>query len=138
MSAKDAFHYIVKNALQKEGWTITHDPLPISFGKVQMQVDLGAEKLLAAEREGEKIAVEVKSFISTSAIYDFHTALGQFINYRTALKLQEPERALYLAVPLVTYKDFFTLPFTQLQIQDYQIKLIVYDIEIEEIVQWQS
>lgn len=51
-----------------------------------MRIDLGAEKLLAAEREGEKIAVEIKSFLSPSAITDFHLALGQFLNYRTALR----------------------------------------------------
>lgn len=65
-----------------------------------MEIDLGAERLLAAEREGEKIAVEVKSFLAhTSAISTFHTALGQFINYRAALRQEEPNRALYLAVP---------------------------------------
>ncbi len=101
MSAKDAFHDVVKNALKKAGWTITHDPLYISFGGVQMQIDLGAERLIAAERDGEKIAVEVKSFLNTSAISDFHTALGQFLNYRAAIRAEEPERKLYLAVPLL-------------------------------------
>ena len=54
MSAKDKFHDIVRLALEKDGWTITNDPLYIDFGKVQMRIDLGAEKLLAAEKEGEK------------------------------------------------------------------------------------
>ena len=54
---------------------------------------------IAAERNGQKIAVEVKTFIGTSTIFEFHTALGQLINYRYALEVQEPERVLYLAVP---------------------------------------
>ena len=82
MSAKDIFHEVVKRALQKDGWQITHDPFSISVGGVNMSIDLGAERLIAAERQGEKIAVEVKSFLErASAISEFHTALGQFINY---------------------------------------------------------
>lgn len=62
MSAEDAFHEVVKTALQKDGWKITHDPPLIQVGTIEMYVDLGAEKLIAAEREGEKIAVKIKSF----------------------------------------------------------------------------
>lgn len=76
MAAKDVFHNAVKHALDRDGWIITHDPLVLHAGGVEMQVDLGAEYLLAAEKEAHKIAVEVKSFISPSAISDFHTALG--------------------------------------------------------------
>jgi XisH protein len=81
---------------------------------VDIQIDLGGEKLLAAEKDTEKIAVEIKNFVTASKISEFHTALGQFINYRTALRLEEPVRILYLAVPLVTYNDFFNLPFTKI------------------------
>lgn len=81
MSAKDRFHEAVKKGLQKEQWVITHDPLRIEFGKEdEVRIDLGAERLLAAEKAGEKIAVEVKSFLSDSALFDFHMALGQFLN----------------------------------------------------------
>ncbi|OUL29681.1 fatty-acid oxidation protein subunit alpha [Nostoc sp. RF31YmG] len=138
MSAKDKFHDIVRLALEKDRWNITNDPLYIDFGQVQMRIDLGAEKLLAAEKEGEKIAVEIKSFLNPSAITDFHLALGQFLNYRTALREKEPERHLYLAVDLETYNDFFTLPFIQLQIQEFQLKLVIYDTETEEIIRWIS
>lgn len=138
MSAKDKFHDIVRLALEKDGWNITNDPLYIDFGKVQMRIDLGAEKLLAAEKEGEKIAVEIKSFLSPSAITDFHVALGQFLNYRTALREKEPERKLYLAIDTETYDDFFTLPFIQLQIQEFQLNIVVYDPEIKEIARWLS
>lgn len=138
MSARDTFHNAVKTALQKDGWMITHDPLSISFGRVDLYIDLGAEKLIAAEKNGEKIAVEIKSFLNTSAISEFHTALGQFLNYRAILKIRDPERVLYLAVPLLAYTEFFILEFTQLIIHEYQLKLIVYDVELEEIVRWQS
>ncbi len=68
MSAKDIFHDAVKSALQKDGWTITNDPLYLKLGDDQLRVDLAAERLIAAEREQEKIAVEVKSFLAPSAI----------------------------------------------------------------------
>jgi len=71
LSARDRFHNIVKIALTKEQWVITQDPLTFKYGKVDFQVDLGAEKLLAAERENEKIAIEIKSFLNPSAITDF-------------------------------------------------------------------
>ncbi|MFM9157401.1 MAG: XisH family protein, partial [Dolichospermum sp.] len=97
MSAKDIFHDAVRKGLEKEGWVITDDPLRIRSGRVDMQIDLGGEKILAAEKGEEKIAVEIKSFISSSNISEFHTALGQFLNYRFALEEQQSERLLYLA-----------------------------------------
>ncbi|MBV6627978.1 MAG: XisH family protein [Rivularia sp. (in: Bacteria)] len=139
MSARDVFHQVVKNALQKDSWQITHDPLSFNLGGVKMSIDLAAEKLIAAEKEGEKIAVEVKSFLEkSSAISEFHTALGQFINYRGALRRREPERVLYLAVPLISYKTFFQLDFPKEMIQENKVKMIVYDIEREEIVEWRN
>lgn len=139
MSAKDRFHNIVKLALQKNGWQITHDPLLIRIeGIADMYIDLGAERVIAAEREGQKIAVEVKSFIGTSTISEFHTAIGQFINYRYALEEIASERVLYLAVPSNTYQDFFNKPFIQSIIKRSQINLIIYDVETEEIILWQT
>ena len=139
MSAKDVFHEVVKRALQKDGWQITDDPLSISVGGVKMSIDLAAEKLIAAEREGEKIAVEVKSFLErSSAISEFHTALGQFINYRGALRRREPERVLYLAVPLTTDKTFFQLDFPKAMVEENQVKMIIYDAEREVIVEWRN
>ena len=137
MSAKDIFHGVVKIALQKDGWQVTNDPLTISVGGVNLSIDLAAEKLIAAEREGQKIAVEVKSFLErSSAISEFHTALGQFINYRGALRRLQPERVLYLAVPLTTYKTFFQLDFPKDMILENQLKKLVYDVEQEVIFKW--
>jgi len=136
MPAKDIFHNTVKNALQKEGWIITHDPLFIRFGKVELYVDLGAEKLITAQKNGKQIAVEIKSFLADSNITEFHSALGQFMNYRMALKDLQPERILYLAIPSEIYDDFFTRTEGQKAIEYHQLKLIVYDIKKEVIVKW--
>jgi hypothetical protein len=81
MSAKDKLHEAVRNALIKDGWNITDDPLYLKISeKIDFYIDLGAEKLISAEKEGEKIAVEIKSFIGKSNIFEFHAALGQFLN----------------------------------------------------------
>lgn len=136
MSAKDVFHEAVKQALQKERWVITADPLRFKFGNVNFQVDLGAERLVAAERAGEKISVEIKSFLNPSAITDFYSALGQFLSYRLALESVEPERELYLAVPIDIYQTFFQYEFTQAAVERYQIPIIVYDPVNEVIAQW--
>lgn len=136
VSTRDLFHYAVRRALEKEQWTITHDPLELELEEVTVKIDLGAERLIAAERENEKIAVEIKSFISPSAVSDFHTALGQFLNYQVMLEINQPDRQLYLAVPIDAYETFFQTRFTQLVLQRYSLKLIVYDPLLEEVVRW--
>jgi hypothetical protein len=104
-----------------------------------MAIDLGADRLVGAERADEKIAVEVKSFlIGSSAISEFHTALGQFINYRGALKIRNPDRILYLAVPDRIYDSFFQQSFPQMMIEENLVKLLTYNIENEVISKWIS
>lgn len=136
MAAKDIFHAAVRQALIKEQWVITADPLVIKINKVKLEIDLAAEKIFAAQKAGRKIAVEVKSFVSSSVISDFHLALGQFLNYRLALQMKEPDRRIYLAVPLDTFNSFFQEIFVQEAIKIYQIKLIIYEPNKEEIVEW--
>ncbi|NEO87487.1 MAG: fatty-acid oxidation protein subunit alpha [Spirulina sp. SIO3F2] len=137
--AKDVFHNAVKQALVQDGWTITHDPLTLSVGGVDMAIDLGAEQLIGAARENQLIAVEVKSFLAqSSAISEFHTALGQFLNYRSALHQREPERILWLAIPINAQISFFRREFPQLMIREHQIKLLIYDPEAEVIVEWKN
>jgi hypothetical protein len=136
MPAKDIFHDAVRKGLEKEGWVITEDPLEIEIGGVEMYIDLGADRILAAEKKGEKIAVEIKSFVGASNISQFHMAVGQCFNYQIALEAKEPDRVLYLAVPLGTYQSFFTLPFIQMVLQRSQLKIIVYDPANEVIATW--
>ena len=136
MPRKDIFHQLVKTALENQGWTITHDPYHIDLGFVDLYIDLGAERLIGAIKDGNKIAIEIKTFIAPSTISEFHTAIGQFINYRIALEEEEPDRLLYLAIPSDIHKRFFKYPFIQTVIQRNQIPLIVYDSEKQEIAKW--
>lgn len=135
--AKDIFHDTVKTALQKDGWTITHDPYRLRYGIVDIYIDLAAEQAIAAEKEGRKIAVEVKSFASGSTISEFHTALGQFLNYRIALESsEEPMRILYLAVPKDVYQTFLRFEPAKTVIERYEVRLIVYNPTQESVEQW--
>ncbi|SKB14739.1 FdxN element excision controlling factor protein [Planktothrix sp. PCC 11201] len=135
--ARDKFHYAVRRGLEKQDWKITHDPLRLEFGADdRLEIDLGAQEMLGAQRTGEKIAVEIKSFLSDSAMLDFHLALGQFLNYRLALEEIEPDRVLYLAIPLTAYESFLYRDLPRLAIQKYQVKLIVYEPQAEVILQW--
>lgn len=136
MPARDIYHPHVKTALQKEGWHVSADPYVLRAGVMVLYVDLGAEKLLTAEKGNEKIAVEIKSFLQASEIAEFHTALGQFMNYRVALNKQEPDRKLYLAVSTDAYESFFTQAFIQEVLQQYKVSLVVFDPVQEIIQQW--
>lgn len=136
MPAKDIYHLNVKQALIKNGWTITHDPLRLAWGGRDMYVDLGAERLLAAEKAGQRIAVEVKSFIGDSEIDDLEKALGQYIVYRAVLAETEPQRVLYLAVPNAIVRDVFEEPLGQLLLKNYSVQIIGFDPQTEEIVTW--
>lgn len=60
------------------------------------------------------------------------------MNYRFALNAEEPGRILYLAIPITIYETFFARRFVQLIIQEYQLKLMVFDPVNEEIIQWQN
>jgi XisH protein len=135
--AKDIFHNAVRHALEKEQWIITDDPLFLRFGGVDMYVDLAAEQILGAEKNGEKIAVEIKSFIGVSATTEFSTALGQFLKYQLALEEREPDRVLYLAIPIDVDRSFFSLELPRRLVERYRVNLIVYEPEVEEIVRWQ-
>jgi hypothetical protein len=135
--AKDLFHNIVKTALQKDGWNITHDPYQLRYGAVDVYIDLAAEAAIAAEKGERKIAVEVKSFAGGSTISEFHTALGQFLNYRIALEISsEPERILYLAVPTDTYQMFLRLEPAKTVVDRYKIRLIIYNPNDGAIEKW--
>ena len=138
MAAKDRFHATVKNALEKEQWVITDDPLRLETGGTKFEIDLGAEQLLAANRGTEKIAVEVKSFLNDSPLTDYHAALGQFLNYRLALNKLEPDRTLYLAIPVISYEAFFQREFAQSSLEFYQVSQIIYDPALEAITRWIS
>lgn len=136
MPAKDIYHDCVKNALIKDGWKITHDPLSMKIGKKDIFIDLAAEKFLVAEKLGKKIAVEVKSFIGISEVEDLKNALGQYILYEKILQRIESKRILYLAIRDTVFNRIFTEEIGKILLEDNTIKLIVFDSQEEVIIQW--
>ena len=136
MPAKDIHHDAVKAALIKDGSTITDDPLVLKIGTRNALVDLGAQKLIAAERGLAKIAVEVKTFISPSPITDLEKAWGQFFLYSRILAKRDPERQIYLAVDINIFETFFTEEVGKLLLEEPGFRLLIFDAKVEEIVQW--
>lgn len=136
MPAKDIYHDAVRNALIKEGWTITDDPLILSIGKRDLFVDLGAEKLITAEKDHQRIAVEIKSFIGKSRIDDLEKALGQYILYDEIMMDKQENRMLYLAIKKSAYEDIFEEPIGRLLLRRNIVKLLVFDEKREVILEW--
>ncbi len=136
MPAKDIYHDTVKRALQKDGWIITHDPFPLQIGRKRLSADLGAERLINAEKGTQKIVVEVKSFVGRSDVKDLEQALGQYILYRQVLNEMRIDRSLYLAIPQPIFNSVFTIELGQVLLKNQIIKLIVFDDKSEAIVQW--
>lgn len=134
--ARDKYHDLVKNALIAEGWLITDDPLEVSSVIAELEVDLGAERILAAERGVEKIAVEIKSFVSKSWLHEFYKAVGQFGFYNLAITSEEPDRPLFLAMPDAAYEYLFKDPVAHQLAQMNRMKFILFNIETEKIVAW--
>ncbi len=129
MSRRDKTHDIVKNALIAEGWTITDDPFEVVIGSKSGMIDLGAEKLIAATKGTEKIAVEIKSFLGSSTITDFYQAYGQFMVYKTGLKSTDPDRVLYLALPAASYKELLEDIFRYTDFNFFNHDIIVYELK---------
>jgi XisH protein len=97
---------------------------------------LGAERLISAEKETQKIVVEVKSFVGQSDVKDLEQELGQYILYRQGSDNMRIERDLYLAVPRPTFNSVFSIEIGQVLLKNQIIKLMVFDDENEDIVQW--
>jgi hypothetical protein len=135
MLAKDIYHDSVKNALVKNGWTITFDPYPIKYEEVKLLADLAGEKTISATKGEQKIVVEIKSFLGRSPMREFETALGQYLIYRTFLSVTHPDYRVYLALGQEIYEKFFAQAAIQLILQEFQVLLLIVDIDREEIIQ---
>ena len=138
MPAADSIHDAVKNALVKDGWTITDDPYTIEYEEITLFADLAADRPIAAERAGNKIVVEVKSFLPPSPIQDLKLALGQYEVYRGLLELTAPDRKLYLAVSESIHASFFTQKAIQVLVKRFDLALLVVDVSAEKVVTWTS
>jgi hypothetical protein len=134
--ARDLIHEPVRKALENAQWNVTDDQYTVVYAEFIVYADLAAERIIAAERGKQKIAVEIKSFIRPSAVQDVKDALGSFQMYQAFLAEIEPDRKMYLAISDRAYHDVFRLEAVQLLMRRYPIPLIVVDVERKEIVEW--
>ncbi len=134
--AKDFYHNNVREALQKDGWKITHDPYRVNVEEVGYEIDFGAEPLIAAEKDELLIAIEVKSFVGPSTVNEFHKAVGQFNDYSAALEIQEPDRILFLAIPEQMWLRFFQKKVIQRSLERVGARILVYNPQSNTVVQW--
>ena len=136
MPARDSYHDTVRRALERDGWAITHDPLRVELAKRRLYVDLGAERVLAAQKGLRKIAVEIKTFGGASEVRDLEDALGQFVLYEHALRREEPDRTLYLAVPEPAWQEVFADDVGQVLLDDQVLRVVTFDPVKEELIRW--
>ena len=136
MSQKDFVHDAVKNALIKDEWKITADSYTMEFEGERVYADLAADAPIEAERKGNKIVVEVKSFRGASLLYELHEAIGQYVNYRVILSLVAPERVMYLAFSQETFERLKLRSGLLILFRASNVRCIIVDIEAEEVIQW--
>jgi|JI8StandDraft_2_1071088.scaffolds.fasta_scaffold09709_4 hypothetical protein len=136
MPRRDLYHFAVRNALEKDGWLVTDDPFWLKVGKKRLAVDLGAERVIAAQRGLDKIVVEIKSFTGVSDIDDLEKALGQYTLYQRILEAQSINRRLYLALPQAAYLGLFTIEIGQILLDSQSLQLLIFDPDSEVILQW--
>jgi hypothetical protein len=110
----------------------------VIWKKRKLQIDVGAERLLAAQKGDDKIAVEIKSFIGANDLEDLYQALGQFILYRKALSVKDPERRLFLSIRVETYQQMFADEEGESLRAEVGINILVVHTNLEEIVLWKQ
>ena len=136
MPARDFYHNAVRNGLAKDGWKITHDPFVLKWGTIDLFVDLGAERLLAAETDARKIAVEVKGFTGPSDMVELERALGQYVLNHDVLAERDPNRVPYLAVSAQVMSELFDEPIGRLVLRNQRARLVIFDAKEEVILRW--
>ena len=136
MPRKDLIHDPVKNALIKDGWTITDDPFRIVYEDTDVYADLRVVKTENGTTVQRALVIEIKSFTNASAVHSLENALGQYELYRIYLARIAPEDKLYLAIGTTTYDEQFLRPGFAVVVQEKNLPLLVVDIDREEIVPW--
>ena len=77
--AQDFIHNAVKNAIIKDGWIITDDPLKLIYEELRLFADLGAERTFAAIRGAERLPSRLKVFVAARRSMNLKTRLVDVI-----------------------------------------------------------
>lgn len=122
-------------ALEKEGWQVTHQPFAIRISKNEgVYADL---RLQHRQHQQAIIVVEVKCFPETRSLLDeFYHAIGQYLLYRQALIQKNIDITLFLAIPTHAYTKLSNRPIMANVINEIHVKIVVVDLDDEEVVLW--
>jgi predicted outer membrane protein len=137
--AKDVIHNAIRIALENDGWEITKDPFTLNLmgDDTFVHIDMSAQKSAVNKSKNETIvAIEVKSFTGVSVLNAFHEALGQFLNYRDAIREHKLSLKLYLAVSEAGWDKLNSLTFVQRRIKQYRLKFVIIDIQTYKVIKW--
>lgn len=138
MAATDKIHQPVKNALIKDGWTITAEPYSIAVEDDHeddyLFADMSAERTTPDNRV-QMIVVEVKTFGRRSLIHAPEEALGQYRIYRRYLAETLPDCKVYLALSDKAYDLLQKRPTFRFLMRHREFALIIVDVDREEIRQ---
>ncbi len=110
----------VREALEKDGWTLKPKAFSLRDSGYQFWIDVDGEK------DGQRIVVEVKSWITTFT-QDWYQAFGQYMTYAEALKRKNKDIDLYLAVPEDIYNQHFKTSLIQNMVYQHKIKLLIFN-----------
>ncbi len=139
MPKRDRLHEIVKTALRKEGWNINYDPLFVpTEGGINFFIDLGMERFIGAEKSGDFIAVEIKSFDEVTPFYSFYELLGQYLIYQMALEEQSADWSLFIAITQSGFEKLQDAPIFQRAIQKFKLKFIIFEPRKQTIIEWKK
>lgn len=132
---QDTCHPQIVNALHKAGWLVT-DNVYLRVEDVIAIADLKAWQNNNGDIQ-QIIVVEVKCFLNENDDQDeLYRAIGQYLMYRSMIAARGLNMPLYLSVPVGAYERLFTKQIVQTVMQESRFKLLIVDIEREEIIRW--
>jgi len=116
VSKYDTCHNDVAEALRRDGWHVENEARR-RYKKRLVNFDL------RASRADRTMFIEVKCFPMRGLPDEQYVAIGQYLTYRTFLRLSQIAVPLYLAVPSTIYKIRFDAVMREI-LQEYRIKLL--------------
>lgn len=135
--AKDIFHEVVKEALEKDGWRITDNHLRLSaLSEVKLETDIGGSKVIGATSESQRIAVEVKGFQRPSLVYEFHSAFGQYLIYEDVIERRKLDWVLHLAIPENAFKVLKNHEHIMYSITKRSLRILLFNPDKKIITSW--
>lgn len=133
LPAYDRYHWQLHTALEKASWNIIDQPLTLEWERTRLFVDFGVVHESDAHLGR---AIELKSIDVESGVEDLRDALGQYLLYRALIRHLQLQLELYLAITEEAYRMFFVDDLGALVCAEYDVRLLVFDPEREEIIQW--